>query len=144
MAPAASKPAASAPAASTPAAALPAPGGIAGGDAPAAEQPEPQSPAAAGPSASAGGSKPQDGNPSEVPRAIRVDGTVYWSTGAPVPLEPEPDEVRTSDAYTDGAPEEDGQNNFSREPVQYVKTDMGLVVLIDREWVLFTPFPPEE
>jgi len=147
-APAASSPAASAPAASTPAAGAPMPGGIGvpgigGGNAPAAA-PEPQTPEAGEPSASAGGSTPQDGNPNEVPRAIRVDGMVYWSTGAPVPLEPEPSEVRTSDTYAGGTPEEDGQNNFSQEPVQYVKTDMGLVVLMDEEWVLFTPFPPEE
>ncbi len=127
-------PAASAPAASTPAARTPA------ASTPAAEPPMPEAPAASEPGASAGGNEPQEGNR----RAIRVDGTVYWSTDAPVPLEPEPDEIRTSDAYTDGTPEEDGQNNFSHEPVQYVKTDMGLVVLIDEEWVLFTPFPPEE
>lgn len=75
--------------------------------------------------------------------AIMVDGVLYWSTGAPVPGEPDPGAVRVSDSCTDGLPEKDGQNNFSQEPVEYAKIDMGVVVLMDHEWVLFTADPPE-
>ncbi len=82
--------------------------------------------------------------PSEDRRAaIMVDGALYWSTGAPVPVEPAPGAIRVSDSYTDGLPEKDGQNNFSSESVEYAKIDMGVVVLIGHEWVLFTADPPE-
>lgn len=77
--------------------------------------------------------------------AIMVDGVVYWSTDTPVPGEVEESAVRTVASYTDGVPEEDGQTNFDRGlTTQYAMTDMGLVVLIDREWILFDPVPPWE
>lgn len=77
--------------------------------------------------------------------AIMVDGVVYWSTDTPVPGEVEESAIRTVTSYTDGVPEEDGQTNFDRGlTTQYAMTDMGLVVLIDREWILFDPVPPWE
>lgn len=77
--------------------------------------------------------------------AIMVDGVVYWSTDTPVPGEVEESAVRTVTSYTDGVPEEDGQTNFDRGlTTQYAMTDMGLVVLMDREWILFDPVPPWE
>ncbi len=122
-APAASKPAASAPAASAPAASTP----------------------AAGQSGNTGGAGAPEGEFSGVRRpAIMADGVLYWSTGRQIPVEPDPGAIETSDSYTDGEPSENGQNNFSRESVSYAQIDMGLAVLIDGEWVLFTPFPPEE
>lgn len=77
--------------------------------------------------------------------AIMVDGVVYWSTDTPVPGEVDESAIRTVTSYTDGVPEEDGQTNFDRGlTTQYAMTDMGLVVLIDREWILFDPVPPWE
>lgn len=77
--------------------------------------------------------------------AIMVDGVVYWSTDTPVPGEVDESAIRTVTSYTDGQPEEDGQTNFDRDlTTQYAMTDMGLVVLIDREWILFDPVPPWE
>lgn len=77
--------------------------------------------------------------------AIMVDGVVYWSTDTPVPGEVEESAIRTVTSYTDGQPEEDGQTNFDRDlTTRYAMTDMGLVVLMDREWILFDPVPPWE
>ncbi len=127
-APAASKPAASAPAASAPAASTPA-----------------ASTPAAGQSENTGGAgAPQEEYSGTRCPAIMADGVLYWSTGRQIPVEPDPGVIETSDSYTDGEPSENGQNNFSRESVSYAQIDMGLAVLIDGEWVLFTPFPPEE
>lgn len=93
------------------------------------------------------------GNESDVPldnqgdycAAIMVDGTLYWSTGTPVPGEVAEEAIWTVTGYTDTVPEEDGQTNFSRDlSAQYAMTDRGLVVLIDREWILFDPVPPWE
>lgn len=115
-----------------------------------AEPTAPAAPAPADPEApTAPASEPSYGEsvggaPSEDQRAaIMVDGVLYWSTGAPVPVEPAPSVVRVSDSYTDGLPEKDGQNNFSSESVEYAKIDMGVVVLLDHEWVLFTADPLE-
>ena len=77
--------------------------------------------------------------------AIMVDGVVYWSTGTPLAVEVDEGAVRTAVSYTDGQPEEDGQTNFDRGlTARYAMTDVGLVVLIDQEWVLFDPVPPWE
>ena len=77
--------------------------------------------------------------------AIMVDGLLYWSTGTPVPGEPDPSIIQTVTSYTDTQPEEDGQTNFDRGlTTRYAMTDLGLVVLIDHEWVLFDPIPPWE
>lgn len=77
--------------------------------------------------------------------AIMVDGVVYWSTDTPVPGEVEESAIRTVTSYTDGQPEEDGQTNFDRDlTTRYAMTDMGLVVLMDGEWILFDPVPPWE
>lgn len=77
--------------------------------------------------------------------AIMVDGLLYWSTDTPVPGEPDPSIIQTVTSYTDTQPEEDGQTNFDRGlTTRYAMTDLGLVVLIDHEWVLFDPIPPWE
>lgn len=77
--------------------------------------------------------------------AIMVDGVVYWSTDTPVPGEVDESAIRTVTSYTDGQPEEDGQTNFDRDLTnRYAMTDMGLVVLMDGEWILFDPVPPWE
>ena len=102
------------------------------------DRPEPSSPDAAAPQEP--GMAVEDYCP-----AIMVDGVVYWSTDTPVPGEVEESAVRTVTSYTDGVPGEDGQTNFDRGlTTQYAMTDMGLVVLIDREWILFDPVPPWE
>lgn len=44
--------------------------------------------------------------------------------------------------YTDGLPDEDGEANFNREGTLYARTDEGIAVEIDGEWVLFTPDRP--
>lgn len=100
--------------------------------------PEPNSPDAAAPQEP--GMAVEDYCP-----AIMMDGVVYWSTDTPVTGEVEESAVRTVTSYTDGVPGEDGQTNFDRGlTTQYAMTDMGLVVLIDREWILFDPVPPWE
>ena len=77
--------------------------------------------------------------------AIMVDGVLYWSTGTPVPGEVEESAIRTVTGYTSSLPEMDGQTNFSHDlSAQYAVTNMGLVVLVDQEWILFDPVPPWE
>ena len=77
--------------------------------------------------------------------AIMVDGVIYWSTDTPVPGEVDESAIRTVTSYTDTIPEADGQTNFDRGlTTRYAMTDMGLVVLIDQEWILFDPVPPWE
>ena len=74
-----------------------------------------------------------------------VDGVLYWSTGTPVPGEVEESAIRTVTGYTSSLPEMDGQTNFSHDlSAQYAVTNMGLVVLVDQEWILFDPVPPWE
>lgn len=91
---------------------------------------------------------PEDQEPSSEAdwrAAIMVDGTVYWSTGVPVPGEVDESAIRTVTSYTDARPEEDGQTNFDRSlTTRYAMTDLGLVVLMDGEWILFEPVPPGE
>lgn len=70
--------------------------------------------------------------------AIMVDGVLYRSTGEPVPGEPDPAVIRTASSYTGGIPEEDGQSNIAPS-VQYAETDLGVVVLVEEEWILFEP-----
>ncbi len=91
-----------------------------------------------------GGIGPEDSQ-SDCCAAIMVDGVLYWSTGTPVPGEPAEEAIRTVTGYTDTVPEEDGQTNFDRDlTTWYAMTDLGLVVLMDHEWVLFDPVPPWE
>lgn len=70
--------------------------------------------------------------------AIMVDGVLYRSTGEPVPGEPDPNVIQTATSYTSGTPEMDGQSNIAPS-VQYAGTELGLVVLVEHEWILFTP-----
>lgn len=70
--------------------------------------------------------------------AIMVDGVLYHSTGEAVPGEPDPSVIQTASSYTDGVPEEDGQSNIAPS-VQYAETDLGVVVLVEEEWILFEP-----
>ena len=73
---------------------------------------------------------------------IRVDGTLYRSTGRTVPTHPNPDTVKTVVSYTSGTPEMDGQTNFSQDlSAQYAMTDLGLLILVDEAWILFEPVP---
>ena len=70
--------------------------------------------------------------------AIMVGGVLYRSTGEPVPGEPDPAVIRTAASYTEGTPEEDGQSNIAPS-IQYAETELGVVVLVEEEWILFEP-----
>lgn len=88
-----------------------------------------------------------DGIPGEadICDAIMVDGVLYWSTGEAVPVEVDEDAIQKAVSYTSSLPEMDGQTNFSPDlSVQYAKTEVGLVVRIDQEWILFDTVPPWE
>ena len=74
--------------------------------------------------------------------AIMVDGAVYWSTGKILVGEVDPGAIRETTSRTDGVPEVEGQTNFAPPGTRYAVTADGVVVLIDREWVLFSPIPP--
>lgn len=91
----------------------------------------------------AGGSdSPEGEEPSaeDTAPAIMVDGVLYFSTGEPVPGEPDPSVIHTVTSYTSGAPEMDGQTNFSQDlSARYAVTDLGVVVLMEEEWILFEP-----
>lgn len=116
--------------------------GMGGGSAAPSDQ---STPAASAPAAStpAGGI---DGSETEGPGsligdaapAIMVDGVLYRSTGEPIPGEPDPAVIRTAASYTEGTPEEDGQSNIAPS-IQYAETELGLVVLVEEEWILFEP-----
>ena len=106
---------------------------------------------AAGPSAGTGSSastgSPNEGAGGSVSSgeqydAIMVDGAVYWSTGKILVGEVDPGAIRETTSHTDGVPEEEGQTNFAPAGTRYAVTADGVVVLIDREWVLFSPVPP--
>ena len=72
--------------------------------------------------------------------AIMVDGILYYSTGIPIPGEVDESVIQTVTGYTSGVPEMDGQTTFSQDlSTQYAMTDLGLVVLMDGEWILFEP-----
>lgn len=93
------------------------------------------------PDAPAGGSE-QEGPEGEFCPSIMVDGVLYVSTGEPVPAEPDPGVIQTVVSYTSGVPEMDGQTNFSQDlSARYAMTGMGLLVLVDEEWILFEPVP---
>lgn len=77
--------------------------------------------------------------------AIMVDGVLYWSTGVPVPGEVDESVLQPVTGYTSALPEMDGQTNFSQDlSARYAMTDLGLVVLMDGEWILFDTVPPWE
>ena len=136
------RPASSAPAAGTPNANAPA-GSMAPSDEMdsslnEAPSPEPGNPSGSGPMepVAPGGAE------GEFCPAIMVDGVLYQSTGRQLPGEPDPGIIRTVVSYTSGTPEMDGQTNFSQDlSAQYAVTGMGLVVLVEEEWVLFEPIP---
>lgn len=72
--------------------------------------------------------------------AIMVDGVLYRSTGEAVPGEPDLSAIQTVVSYTNGTPEMDGQTNFSQDlSARYAVTDLGVVVLVEEEWILFEP-----
>ena len=130
-----------APACSSPAASVPSGGASGAGETlpPTSEDSDynesdfPTEPDVAGPTA-------PGGENSEFCPAIMVEGVLYRSTGRPVPGEVAEEAIRTVTGYTSGLPEVDGQTNFSPElSAQYAMTDLGLVVLMDHEWVLFEP-----
>lgn len=71
-----------------------------------------------------------------------VDGVLYYSTGTPIPGEVDESAIRTVTAYINTLPQMDGQTNFSEDlSAQYALTDMGLVVRMEHEWILFEPDP---
>ena len=83
------------------------------------------------------------------PRAIRVDGTVYWATEEYIQLEPEEKEVRYTTSFADSSePGEDGQASFEPVGSPYVVLEDGTVaVLHDGEagsWQVYDPVPPWE
>lgn len=110
--------------------------GMSGG----AAEPAASGPACSIPAGGAGSSGAEDPDrPAGEPApAIMVDGVLYRSTGEPVPGEPDPAVIRTAASYTEGTPEEDGQSNIAPS-VQYAETELGLVVLVEHEWILFAP-----
>lgn len=102
------------------------------------------------PSSSAGGASQEsenqyetsdssNGSPVDWRAAIQVDGQLYWSTGQTLSDEVDESAILGLTTYTDGLPEEDGQANFAREGARYARTDEGIAVEMDGEWVLFAP-----
>lgn len=73
--------------------------------------------------------------------AIMVDGQLYWSSGQVLSSVDESAILGTT-TYTDGVPDQDGQANFEREGTRYARTDGGIAVEMDGEWVLFTTKGP--
>lgn len=73
--------------------------------------------------------------------AIMVDGQLYWSSGEILSSVDESAILGTS-TYTDSLPDQDGQANFDREGALYTRTDGGIAVQINGEWVLFTTDGP--
>ncbi len=140
------RPASSAPAAGTPTASAPAssvpdlsgPSEEMDSSLNEAPSPEPDSPSGSAPAESEAPGAPTG----EFCPTIMVDGVLYQSTGRQLPGEPDPGIIRTVVSYTSGTPEMDGQTNFSQDlSAQYAVTGMGLVVLVEEEWVLFEPVP---
>lgn len=76
--------------------------------------------------------------------AIQVDGVLYWSTGQVLAAEVEESAIRETTSYICGLPEEEGQTNFAPAGTPYAVTGDGVAVLLDGEWVLFSPVPPWE
>lgn len=74
-----------------------------------------------------------------LPVCIAVDGVLYQSTGIAVPGEVAEDDIRVSDDRP-GAPAETEEDFQFLGHTSYAVTDLGLVVLLDHEWVLFEPF----
>ena len=76
--------------------------------------------------------------------AVMVDGTVYWYTGRVLAGEVDPSAIRGNTVYADTAlPEAEGEANFTGS-CPYALTADGAAVLMDGEWVLFSPAPPWE
>ena len=76
--------------------------------------------------------------------AVMVDGTVYWYTGRVLAGEVDPSDIRGNTVYTDTAlPEAEGEANFTGS-CPYALTGDGAAVLMEGEWVLFSPTPPWE
>lgn len=82
------------------------------------------------------------GSGGDVCPAIWVDGQLYWSTFQAISGEVDESAILGTTTYTDGLPDEDGEANFNREGTLYARTDEGIAVEIDGEWVLFTPDGP--
>lgn len=71
--------------------------------------------------------------------AILVDGQLYCSTGQAVSHPVDESAILGTTTYTDGVPEQDGQSNAAPEGTRYARTDGGIAVELDGEWILFTP-----
>ena len=81
----------------------------------------------------------------EFPAALVVGGTLYASTGRPMPGEAAPSAILgTVRSYAEELPTEEGQSNFDWScTAPYAETADGLAVLVDREWTLFEPLEGE-
>lgn len=82
------------------------------------------------------------GSGGDVCPAIWVDGQLFWSTGQTISGQVDESAILGTTTYTDDLPDEDGEANFDREGTLYARTDEGIAVEIDGEWVLFTPDGP--
>lgn len=82
------------------------------------------------------------GSGGDVCPAIWVDGQLYWSTGQTISGQVDENAILGTTTYTDDLPDENGEANFDRDGTRYARTDGGIAVEIDGEWVLFTPDRP--
>ena len=82
------------------------------------------------------------GSGGDVCPAIWVDGQLYWSTGQAISGQMDESAILGTTTYPDDLPAEDGEANFDRDGTLYARTDEGIAVEIDGEWVLFTPDGP--
>lgn len=82
------------------------------------------------------------GSGGDVCPAIWVDGQLYWSTFQAISGEVDESAILGTTTYTDGLPDEEGEANFDRDGTLYARTDEGIAVELDGQWVLFTPDRP--
>ena len=78
----------------------------------------------------------------DYPATIMIGGTLYYSTGRAIPVEPDESAIRYTTSYAEnGVPSKDGEDNFNRKTgTPYAVFDDGtVVVLIDNEWIEFRP-----
>ncbi len=73
--------------------------------------------------------------------AIQVDGTIYLLPAQPSPAEIDPAAIiGYTQSYTDAFPDEDWEQNFSRELNQPVaKVEDGVAVMHNNEWHICAP-----
>lgn len=78
--------------------------------------------------------------PGDYPATIMVNGTNYYSTDSPLPVEVYEGAIQYTTSYAkNGIPAKDGEINFNRDlgiPYAVINNDT-VVVLIDDEWIEF-------